>query len=162
MGEPIQSTDLEGRVDIEPVSVPAVVEICEFIRDTDRAEVYANGYDDVLDGVWTSVVQSEQAYVVSFEGAPSFVFGVSIQNDNSGYVWAVGTDDVNKFSILFARESRKWMNQLSEGRSYLWTRSFMGNPVHHRWLEWCGFDFVMASAQPPHGLQFKTYARPCA
>tara|TARA_R110002020_G_scaffold200530_3_gene402852 strand:- start:1019 stop:1501 length:483 start_codon:yes stop_codon:yes gene_type:complete len=158
MGKPVQSPDLQGRVDISTVTLKDCAEVASWLRLADRMEVVAHGYEP-LEGIWTAVMQSEQAYCVCYEGDPAFIFGVAEQENGSGYVWAVGTDDVNEFSVYFARESRKWISTLAEDFDFLWSYSYADNGLHHRWLEWCGFDHVDDVRLGPKDAPFKTYVR---
>lgn len=78
------------------------------------------------------------AAVVDGGGRTILVFGWV---PDTGYVWALGTVFANGMRRAFVELSHAILGHVRTlCTRRLWTRAWLGNPVHLRWLRWCGFE----------------------
>lgn len=120
------------------------VTMAPHIREADLREIRALcGPDaDPLQELIRGILQSDVIKAALLDGEPVAIFGVARIDDIAGAIWMLGTDGLLNMPGIFARRSRKWVNSLQEPYPILTNVVHWKNVVHHRWLWWCGFDFI--------------------
>lgn len=69
-------------------------------------------------------------------GKPFGLFGDTLE----GLVWLVSTPEIERHSITFLRESRKWINYFHNFHPILWNYVDARQTLHIKWLtKWLGF-----------------------
>jgi hypothetical protein len=123
-----------------PTVRPAVpydgVAMGRFVREADRQEYAAFTTDPVGVALYSGICEADEAYTVEGAERPMMIFGVQ-----RGYVWAAATDELLDHKAEFMRRSRPQITDIASRHGRLWTASDARNVVHHRWLEWCGFQY---------------------
>ena len=86
-----------------------------------------------------SIAHSEKGYAAFIDGNLCAVFGV-----NNGFIWLVGTEEINRHPVSFFSHSRKIFNILKKGYSFLENYVHVSNTLSIRWLNWLGFNVTPA------------------
>lgn len=79
------------------------------------------------------------------DDSPVAMFGtVNLHKKSAkiGQIWLLGSDDMGKVGMRFARECKDWIRVMQENYDLLWNVVDKRNTVHIRWLKWCGFSFM--------------------
>ena len=114
------------------------------LRAADAAEVRALGkrpIEALIDGFR----HSAQCLTIERSGRPCAMFGVvpaELDGLHVGVVWLLGSDELLCFRRLFLRESRAWLDEISQGYDLLANIIDERNTVHIRWLRWLGFSLL--------------------
>lgn len=132
------------------------------MREADVEECTAQGWD-AHSGLLLSVHCSQVAYtLVDKDGKPAAILGVAkgIYSD-SGAIWLLGTDAIEKNPTAFLRWSKPVLTRLFEetGYGFLYNYTHCNNEVHHRWLKWLGFSFLRKVQYGPDGDPFYEFAK---
>lgn len=132
--------------------------MCRRLRPADLVELEAHGETNTLVALLRAVRRSEKSYTVWLDDLPAAIFGVgrSPQDASVGVVWLLGTPEIETIKIQFLRESRKWLEEMSQGYDLLTNVVHEDNQLHIRWLKWLGMSFIRH--QPP----FVEFVKICA
>ena len=77
-----------------------------------------------------------------------------------GYVWLLGTDDINRFPMTFLRRSRAWFDKCTEGYDIVGNFVDQRNTKHIEWLKWIGVKFLRVHENFGHlGLPFIEFVK---
>ena len=72
-----------------------------------------------------------------------------------GQIWLLGSDEIHNIRIQFLRESRHWLEEISESYDLICNVVHEDNELHHKWLKFLGFRFLN------HQSPFIEFARIC-
>lgn len=132
------------------------------LRAEDLRELLAAGSpsaeQSLSDGLHHSAecltIHDEQGRAVAMFGVvPSVETGV-------GYVWLLGSDQLQFNKTQFLRRSREWVGALHQDFPVLTNFVDVRNEVHIAWLRWLGFKFLReVRGLGPGGLPFIEFAR---
>jgi hypothetical protein len=115
------------------------------LRQADIQEIQAATGESPLVALQNGISWSDSCYTIVDENdKPLALFG-TVPDPNSkdtGRVWFLGSDELTKHSLLFLRNSHKWVEKLHQRYDILWNYIDARNEVHIRWLKWCGFKFI--------------------
>lgn len=158
---------------------PSVPDDCVYIarhmRDDDLMELVAGGNPDPLACLIHCFETTERPFTGVWDGNPCAMFGIvrtrhrafrdgAFLSRGIGAPWLLGTDAIIEARWQFLRESRKWLDVVSDGYDYLTNHVHSRNTVHVRWLKWLGFEFgpdhVYPSGETFH--EFYKVNKPCA
>lgn len=117
----------------------AIKEIAGHLRDIDRYELLAVGYDDAEQGIRQSIQGSSLVMMMTDGKKPICIFGLSRERYEYGrVVWCLGTDDVDRHKkdfVLFSRYVLSWWsNQYGRLFNYVAAK----NDRSIRWLKRMG------------------------
>jgi len=118
------------------------VYLAKHLREADRNEVQAVLGKCNLEALVFSWSHTEKPYTIVEGETPAGVFGVAPTEPGVGCIWLLGTDALVRGRWRFLRESRKWLEHVSEGYHLLYNYVDERNTVHIRWIEWLGFTFI--------------------
>jgi hypothetical protein len=141
-----------------PAESRDAVRMSPWLREADRLELRAHGQDDAYIALEFSIRASEKCYTVWVDDVPAAIFGVALLSEDPrvGSIWLLGTPKIETIKIQFLRESRKWLEDVSQGYDLLTNVVHEDNELHIRWLRWLGMSFV-ARYSP-----FVEFAKICA
>lgn len=111
------------------------------LRDQDSQELQALGVDP-RPSLEHGLKHSTQCLTVVVDSKPCAMFGVVPHEGRSGIIWLLGTDNLLKVSRRFLRESRHWLDKITEDYDLVGNVVHRGNTVSIRWLDWLGFTFL--------------------
>jgi len=119
------------------------------LRPADLVELEAHGETNTLVALLRAVRRSEKSYTVWIGERPAAIFGVgrAPQDASVGVIWLLGTPEIETIKIQFLRESRKWLEEMSQEYDLLTNVVHEDNQLHIRWLKWLGMSFIRH--QPP-------------
>lgn len=130
-------------VRIVPAQACHIRTIARRMRQADRDEVMASSGSTPVKALTGSLRRSARAWTGIIDGRPEVMFGVGDLNVLAGIgaPWLLGTDEVERNFIVFARASKSVRDQLFARYPVL--RNFVDdrNTVSIRWLRWLGSTF---------------------
>ena len=143
---------------VAPTESRDAVRMAPWLREADRLELKAHGQKDSYKALVASVRASDKCYTVWIDEEPAAIFGVATidVDPRVGSIWLLGTPKIETIKIQFLRESRRWLEDVSQGYDLLTNVVHQDNDLHIRWLRWLGMSFL--NHQPP----FVEFAKVCA
>ena len=117
---------------------PRHARIVPYVREADRAEVWASAGCSVASAVAFSIATSRIGWAVEIEGEPVAIFGVG-DAVGGGVPWLLATDAVERFPVHFYRVSKGIVAGMRRRYDYLENYVDARNTLSIRWLKWAGF-----------------------
>lgn len=126
------------------------------LRPADLAELEAAGKDPLT--ALSSGLDSPGVCLTGIApdtGNPCLMFGAA-QSPVAmvGYVWLLGSSEVERHVPRFLRESKAWVEALNDQWPILTNAVFEENTLHRRWLRWLDFQFVRPAALNNRFIEF--------
>lgn len=85
----------------------------------------------------------KNTYVIfNSEGINVALAGVTPLDNQTGMIWMVATDDLERHSMEFLKYSRAFIKEVGGHYQILFNWVHAKNEVHLKWLRWCGFTFI--------------------
>lgn len=114
------------------------------LREADARELEIVSGPDIKGSLEQFIRESRECYVaVTEDDLPKFVFGTTPSGISGlGYIWMVGTPEIEDHWIQIIRETRPWLKRISGDYKVLGNAVWKHNEVHIRWLRWAGFVFL--------------------
>ena len=128
------------------------------LRAADLRELAAASKETPLSLLEHGIASSNPCYaIVDTHDAPIALFGASpdTRRANAGLVWLLASDELVKYSLVFLRHGRTWLDRLHERYELLWNYVDARNEEHIRWLQWCGFTFLRRVEE--HGVERRPF-----
>lgn len=128
----------------------ADVKIADRLRPEDIAEILAgSGLDPKTQLTETlkihDVKRQTYAMLSPRNNAPFGLFGTADTGLSTALIWLVSTPEIEKCSITFLRESRKWITYFHSHYKRLWNWVDARQTLHIKWLtRWLGFYVIDA------------------
>lgn len=119
--------------------------LAPILRQADIQEIQAATGEPPLIALKNGISWSDSCYsIVDDDDKPLAIFGTvpDPESTDTGRIWFLGSDELTKYSFLFLRNSRSWVEKLHRRYNILWNYIDARNEVHIRWLKWCGFSFI--------------------
>ena len=127
---------------------PKHAAITPHIRRSDAEEIWAaEGVAPKL-AIASSIAATEIGWAAELYGTPVAIFGVCRSGEDSGFVWLIATDVIEKYPVHFYRVSKGVIAELKKRFDYLENWVDARNKLSLRWLKWAGFT---VSAPGPWG-----------
>lgn len=139
------------------------------LRGADREEWLAGGIDNPRPMLEMAIdmARKNPLYVTrtTWRGVePMLMFGVCPIKDKPGVgsVWMVAHDQSENYAVALHKRTKTELRRLYTGPRYemLYADTYEGNYIHHKWLEWMGFERKSLFAFGPEGRTFVHYERP--
>lgn len=110
------------------------------LREMDIEEVRASsGGLEPREVLKLSLIASDQVWVVIHNGKIEAVFGVTKTPTSEGIPWFLTTDKFKEFTIAFAKESKKVVQEMLKEYKRLYNVVSANHKEAIEWLEWLGF-----------------------
>lgn len=93
-------------------------------------------------GIAECLIFSEHTWVGILDGKIECVFGLGADPPNVGIPWLVGTDNIDKFSMGFLRESKVIIELMLSYYPILTNLVAERHTKAIKWLKWLGFSFT--------------------
>jgi len=113
------------------------------MRPGDQLECSCFGFSP-KDALYFALSRDDKTYT-ALDGneVPFLMFGAGTRKeDDSSYIWLLGTDGLFKNSRQFARASRPWVKHLVEPYGVVSNLVHKENTPAVRWLRFCGAKFI--------------------
>jgi hypothetical protein len=131
------------------------------MRQEDKEEWAAGGIIDIRHHMWAGIENYGSVnYTVRHEGRPLVIFGAHPYGINAALVWLVATPEATKHVLALHRLAPEVLAQWDIYWATLHAHSWEHNPLHHKWLEWLGFELTWPV--PVRGFLDYQRKRPCA
>lgn len=125
------------------------------IRAEDLREWYSGTGIDALDGMTYSVAFGKLVRAAySEDGTPLCFWGC-----DGGNVWLFATNAAARRAFSLHKVLAPNLKELTDTWPLLKALAHSDNTVHHRWLEWLGFELVEEVEAGPFRENFKMYVR---
>jgi len=126
------------------------------MRKQDRDEIWASHNFTPQQAVKYSIEKTIFCLTVKIENRPVCLFGVNGVTilGNSGVVWLLSTDEIEKIGFRFARHSRHFVNIMLEYYPVLFNHVSVENTVSINWLKMLGAKFDTAK---PFGIEQRLF-----
>lgn len=148
-------------ITIQPSSIYDPASLAPRLRPEDVREVETLGSTPMV--ALTKGLIGDKCLTVLDGRKPIAMFGVSTnpEDEQFGVIWLLASQELfTKARIRFIRESRHWLEYLSEGYIALYNIADSRNEAHLRWLKWLGFTFIRHI--PVADTSYVEFIRPCA
>lgn len=112
------------------------------MRDADKAEVWASHGMDPLSALRLSVRFTPAPLTVWKGDLQAAILGVVPVSAvmESGMVWLLGTDLIERYPVPFLRHSREVVRGFLQDYRRLFNYVDDRNRISIRWIKWCGFE----------------------
>ncbi|WNG30460.1 hypothetical protein F0U62_45475 [Cystobacter fuscus] len=128
------------------------------LRTADLQEIAAVTEESPLEVLKRSISVSVPCYsVVDEQNQALALFGAApVQHlESTGFVWLLGSKELEEHAFIFLRQCRGWIERLHEHYRILGNYVDTRNQVHIRWLQWCGFQFTERIER--HGVEQRPF-----
>ncbi len=149
-------------LDTRPSRPEDIAYLAPRLREADLRELVAagvpSGEQALRDGFensryCVSVVNDEDRAVAMF-GCGRFT------EDDVGYIWLLGSDEIQTNKTRFLRRSKHWVETFHQDFTILTNFVDQRNTVHIAWLRWLGFSILRTvNMAGPGSLPFYEFAR---
>jgi len=149
------------RVHVEEARRDHLPPILDDIRPADLREWAAGtGSADLQAGLEPVFREGRFARAACDEdGRALCMWGVDGMPDGAGWVWLFATNRAVPQFLPIHRHLRAELEVILSRWPILHAYSDARNSMHHRWLEWLGFEHVEDVHLGPFGLPFKHYTK---
>ena len=131
----------------------AAVHVASNLRPDDYREVYEGHGHFPLLFVPMSAFNGDSVYFTHPDGRIAGMAGV----EADGKIWMLCTPVIHEVPILFARQSKKWIESREE--KLLWNIVDKRNTVHLKLLKFLGCHFLREFEHGPNKLTFIEFCR---
>lgn len=139
-----------------------IIPLAANLRAEDLAEVVAASGLTAIQAIGHGYVHSRPAITIEYNGKPAAMFGVvpSEQVEKFGSIWLLGTNDLHLFSTKFLRQSKRWLDIVTQGYDIVGNVVDERNTDHIKWLRWLGFKSIKKWPHyGPLGLPFYEFVK---
>jgi hypothetical protein len=140
---------------------PADLEhIAENMREADVKEAYMQAGVGPREAIERSLAAASMVRVGADENdVPVVIFGMTPINTmmRTGAPWLLGTDDIERNYVTFARFSVKWRDKMLRNHEVLTNFVHDEHEQAKRWLVWLGFKLGLPKVYGPHGGLFRKF-----
>lgn len=129
--------------------------MAEAMAPEDKRECRALGFQP-KQALKASIANAIEHYVISYDGVPAIMLGVSRPSELSetNLAWLVATPVILEHPFLFLEYSKiiheAWVNRYRVLTNYVDVRHTRAV----RWLQWLGADMKLLPSVPPYGRAF--------
>lgn len=143
------------RVRVEDATEAHFAQVAHDIRPADRAEWSAGTGKLFGDAVKDTFAYGGYMRVaIGDDGVPLCFWGC-----DDGRVWLFATQTAEKYALSLHRVLAPNLKDLLDRWPRLEAYADYRNTVHHKWLQWLGFELVRVVDLPPFGMPFKIYVK---
>jgi hypothetical protein len=128
-----------------PSIMQDALDLAPRLRKEDVEEVLAAGGKSALASLMEGVQLSDACFTcVDGDGRPVLMFGTVPHPTDQlvGCIWLLASDEIAKHRIRFLRECPRYVEGFQRKYPVLMNFTDCRNHLHHKWLRWCGFDFI--------------------
>lgn len=133
-------------IEVREATLEDALAVAENIRPEDAEEIAALTSAPPSTALRASLDSSRLAKAVLVNGELAAVFGVAdiSASKEIGTVWLIGTPRLEEIPWEFAKQSRRYLDEMFAARHYRVVRNYvyLKNETHVRWLKWLGAKFL--------------------
>ncbi len=142
--------------EVRPATEADIKHISENLKEDDRAELSAAGYEPSA-----IIPLSHVSKVLAWgpEGAPMVIFGVHREGRGVGRIWSLSTPEILPRWRTVHRASPALVQELGRGYDILTNLKDARHEHHIRWLRSLGFVFINTLIVGPDKRLFHEFVR---
>lgn len=127
---------------LRPATRGDCLELSATLRACDRQEIALGSGRNPFTVLWEAVSRSDFSETIeTLGGDVAGIWGVTPTHQPTvGAIWMLGSDHLEAVSLPFLRASGPSIARALDLYPILACASWRGNPLHHRWLRWLGFE----------------------
>lgn len=144
------------KVEIIPAEPGHVQHIAARVRLDDWRELYALGFAPDI-AIRISLRSALMAWTGTVDDVPICMFGVSPGELGEGRPWMVGTEDLDRFAVVFLRRCRKQVEAMLDMFPVLANYVSADNVRAIEWLRWLGFTIEPSLPWGPRRQLFRRF-----
>jgi hypothetical protein len=146
-------------VRVVKATVDHALQVAEFMREADRAEVWASSHSTPWQATTDSLRVSTAAWAGLYDDRAVCVFGVAPLNMIAGIgsPWLLGTEELVERPAAFLRRCRPYVGKMLRVYPTLVNNVDDRNEASKRWLEWLGFTLGDPRPHGPDGVPFRPF-----
>jgi hypothetical protein len=150
-----------AKVLIRETTLADVAALVANIREADRREVQAYGYDALYEPIARSVMGSILCWTGEIDGQLAAILGVSPVSvlGGIGSPWMLGTAVLDKHSRVLVRETPRYIARMQRAFPTLENYVHAENASSIRWLRRLGFTLHPAQPYGAHGAMFHRFEK---
>ena len=134
------------KIEIRPTQAGDAEALAAALRESDRAELAAVGFDDMLAPIAGSVGVSTLCWTALVDDQVACVLGVSPLEGDTGSPWMLGTPLLDQHARVLVRKTPEYIDRMLGAFPHLLNYVHAGNATSVRWLRRLGF--TLAEPQP--------------
>ena len=124
------------------------------LRTADKKEIIAAHGNIQKETLEDGIRTSDECWAVVLEDETIALYGYRETDDNSAYVWMLGSEKLLDIRWQFLRATRNTIKQIIKKYDSLWSLSYAKNTVHSDWYKWAGFKVMDTFNAGPFSLPF--------
>ena len=124
------------------------------LRPADKREILAGTGELLQSTLDDGIRTSEECWAVVLEDETIALYGYRETDDNSAYVWMLGSEKLLDIRWQFLRATRNTIKQIIKKYDSLWSLSYAKNTAHSDWYKWAGFKVMDTIDAGPFDLPF--------
>lgn len=131
---------MAGNIVLTPPTIADAVELSRNMREADRRELQAMGFEGVLAPILDSIELSDPEFLFtarSPEGSLLCIAGCNVY----GQPWLLGTDLFPRYKKSSVKMAREWIKKVLVKYPYLTNQIDCRNEYGVKWLKAVGFNF---------------------
>ena len=127
------------------------------MRQEDKDEIWHLARALPLECLQDSLKYCDYNRTVLLDGRVVCIFGVGGQKGGTGTPWMLASPLLKNIGKSFLRESKAFLDEMSQEYSMLYNVAWSKNEVHIKWLQWLGFEIRPATPMGPDGELFHEF-----
>jgi hypothetical protein len=120
------------------------------MRQEDKDEIWHLARKTPEEALKQSLFLCKYNRVVLLNDKVVCIFGIGHIGE-VGIPWMLASDHLRDIRKTFLRECKGYLEEMSQGCSYLYNVAWARNETHITWLKWLGFDIRPAKPMGPDG-----------
>ena len=140
------------KVRVRDTRLSDAFELAVKLRKEDVEEIWASHHRTPEEALVEGVSSSSLCFTIERNEKPIAIFGVVPETilGSSAIIWLLGSEDINKVSKAFIRNSRQFVTIFLDHYTYLHNWVHVNNKKSIQWLKYIGAKFDEAK---PYGLE---------
>lgn len=127
------------------------------LREADRAELAASGFDEALYPIEKSVAHSLLCWTTTVDGEVACIVGATWSGEGMGAPWMLGTPLVERHARVLMRKTPHYIGLMLLAFSHLHNYVHAENKTSVRWLRRLGFTLAEPQPYGPRGALFHPF-----
>jgi hypothetical protein len=147
------------KYDIRLATIEDVEFLSERLKPMDLVEIDATTGRSPYQVLKSGLEGSDNCMVGTADGVPICIYGVRKPShlSDSGVIWMLGTDDVEKHFMKFGRECKNEVKRMVSNLRMVENYCHADNKKTIVWLKWLGFKFEDPAPYGRKGEMFRRF-----
>ena len=124
------------------------------LRPADKREIIAGSGKLLQATLDDGIRTSEEGWAVVLEDETIALYGYRETDENSAFVWMLGSEKILDIRWQFLRATKNTIKQIMKKYDSLWSLSYAKNTAHSDWYKWAGFKVMDTIDAGPFDLPF--------